>query len=89
MRQEATFFGERELVLVYIAKRLKDALKIEEALASAGLDYLVEADMYVGGFLFRSERTGAFFYVDEEAADPARSVLTKGGWKPYSTDDAG
>jgi len=88
MRQEATFFGERELVLIYIAKRLKDALKIEEQLTAAGVDYLVEADTYVGGFLFRSERTGAFFYVDEGSEEAARTLLSANGWKPYATDGA-
>ena len=88
MRQEDSFFGERELVLIYIAKRLREALKVEQELTSAGLDYLVETDTYVGGFLFRSERAGAFFYVDEATTEPARRLLIKNGRKPYSAEPA-
>src|SRR5579871_3406421 len=61
MRQDPDFFGEKELSLIYIAKRLKDALRLEKALTDGGVDYLVETDTYSGGIIFRSQRTGAFF----------------------------
>ena len=57
-------FGDQELVLVYVAKRLKEALRIEELLTAAGIDYVVEPDKYRGGLIFVSERIGAFVYVD-------------------------
>jgi len=85
MRQDASFFGEQDLSLVYIAKRLKEALAVEERFTAACLDYLVEADSYVGGFLFRSERIGAFFYVKGTDAERARTVLRDNGWRPYQT----
>ena len=50
MKQEAAFFDGKEPVLIYIAKRLKDALKLEGLLTEAGLDYGVEADEYRGGY---------------------------------------
>ncbi len=85
MKQEPEFFGEEvELALIYIAKRLKEALKMEELLNGAGLDYLVEPDRYSGGLIFRSERVGAFFYVLPEKETEAHGVLTTGGFKPYS-----
>jgi hypothetical protein len=74
-----------EGVLIYIAKRLKEALALEEVLTSAGLEYDVEPDTYRGGLIFASERIGAFFYVLPEDADRAREVLRTNRYKPYST----
>jgi hypothetical protein len=83
MRREGTFFGDRELVLIYIAKRLKHALQIESFLTAAGLDYAVEPDRYAGGIVFRAERVGAFFYVLPEVVEPACRLLKENGFKPY------
>lgn len=82
MKQEADFFDGHDPQLIYIAKRLSDALEIEALLTGAGIDYGVEADQYTGGLVFRTERTGAFFYVLPEAAEPARAVLAARGYKP-------
>jgi hypothetical protein len=75
MRREADFFGDREMDLVYIAKKLEEALRLESAFTESGLDYAVETDRYSGGVIFRSERVGAFFYVLPEALDHARQVM--------------
>jgi hypothetical protein len=84
MRRDADFFPDpEELVLVYIAKKLKEALRLEESMAAAGFDYLVEPDTYSGGIIFRSERTGAFFYVAPADEQRAREFLTHEGYKPY------
>jgi hypothetical protein len=80
MRQEADFFGDREMDLVYIAKKLQEALRLESAFTEAGVDYAVEPDKYSGGVIFRSERVGAFFYVLPEAADQARQVMLQHGF---------
>ena len=41
MRREPDFFGEGEdLVLLYIAKKLKEALAVEKLFTDNGLDYL-------------------------------------------------
>ena len=72
------------MVLVYISKRLKEALAIEELFKTAGLDYQVEPDTYVGGIIFRSERTGAFFYVNPEDQTTARQLLTRSGYTALS-----
>ncbi|MBM3784928.1 MAG: hypothetical protein FJW30_11245 [Acidobacteria bacterium] len=82
MRQEDTFFDGREMDLIYIARKLADALELEELLTGAGWDYYVEADEYRGGFLFPSKRTGAFFYVLIEKAEEARAFLRGNGFKP-------
>lgn len=83
MRQEPDFFGEAELVLIYIAKRLKEALALEELLTSSQVDYLVEPDTYKGGLIFASERVGAFFYVMPEAEATTKQLLQANRYKPY------
>ncbi len=69
--------------MIYIAKRLKDALRLEEIFTRAGLDYGVEADEYRGGIIFRSVRAGAFFYVLPGAVETAHRVMRENGYKPY------
>jgi len=81
--REPDFFEDRELSLIYIAKKLKEALALEQLLTEAGLDYLVEPDRYSGGTIFRSERVGAFFYVVPEHEAAAREIMRGGGYKPY------
>lgn len=88
MRRQPDFFGERELALIYIAKRLSEAKKLEAFLTAAGLDYLVEPDRYHGGIIFRSERVGAFFYVPEDTAAPARRLLREKGYRPLEAAGA-
>jgi hypothetical protein len=83
MRQESSFFEGHEPVLIFIAKRLKDALRLEELFTAAGLDYGVEADEYRGGIIFRSVRAGAFFYVLPDAVESAHALLQQNGFKPY------
>ena len=83
MRREADFFQDRELDLIYIAKRLTLALRLETVLSESGVDYAVEADKYYGGVLFRSERVGAFFYVLPEAVESAHEVMRKHGFRPH------
>jgi hypothetical protein len=86
MQRAPEHFGDQELTLIYIAKQLKDALRLETVLTEPGLDYLVEPDKYSGGIIFQSERVGAFFYVapDDEAA--AKDTLSQNGFQPYRTE---
>ena len=72
-----------ELSLVYVAKTLKEALRLEEVLTGAGFDYLVEPDTYRGGVVFVSERVGAFFYVDPADDPAARAAMHRAGFSPY------
>jgi len=83
MRQEPSYFEGKEPVLIYIAKRLKDALRLEEIFTAAGLDYGVEADEYRAGVIFRSVRAGAFFYVLGENVAAAHEVMRAKGYRPY------
>jgi len=83
MKQEAAYFDGVDPALVYIAKKLRDALKLEEIFTEAGIDFGVEADEYRGGIIFQSVRTGAFFYVRPESADAAREVMRRHGYRPF------
>ena len=85
MRREAEFFGDVDLALLYVAKKLKEALALEEVLTGANVEYLVEPDTYRGGIIFASERVGAFFYVPPDALDAAQGVLRAHRYKPYET----
>jgi hypothetical protein len=87
VRQDADFFEEQDLSLIYIAKKLKEALALEELLTASGLDYLVEPDRYSGGLIFRAERVGAFFYVTPENEAAAQTVLRGAGYRPYAIKD--
>ncbi|MDX2178718.1 MAG: hypothetical protein SFV18_03930 [Bryobacteraceae bacterium] len=81
MRRDSDFFGDEELDLVYIAKRLREAKRAEEALDAAEIDYAVEVDKYLGGFLFKRELDGAFFYVRGQSLDAARAAVAGAGLK--------
>ena len=82
VKRPPEFFGEKELTLVYIAKRLRDALRLEEVLTAAGLDYAVETDTYRGGMIFVSERVGAFFYVEPETEPSVRELMRTNRFRP-------
>ena len=83
MKQETSFFEDKSPVLVYIAKRLKDALRLEQILEEAGVDFGVEADEYRAGVVFRTVRAGAFFYVLPDSVERAFAVMELAGYTPY------
>ena len=83
-RRDDEFFGEQELALLYIAKKLRDALRLEEVLTAAGVDYLIETDTYRGGMIFVSERVGAFFYVLPAVLEETRTAIAANGFKPHA-----
>jgi hypothetical protein len=86
MKRDADFFGEGRAELVYIAKRLRDAQRLESILTAAGVDYGVEADTYRGGIVFRTERIGAFFYVLPEALEATYRVMRDKGYQPLEVE---
>ncbi len=85
MRHEADSFCEQELILVYVAKRLKEALAVESAFDAEELDYAVVPTPYTSGLLFRSHRVGAFFYVTPQVAERARVLMLERGFKPFES----
>ena len=85
MQRDSGHLGDQDLALLYVAKKLKEALRLEELLTAAGLDYLVEPDKYRGGLIFQSERIGAFFYVTPPDEPAARHILEREGYLPCAT----
>lgn len=77
MRQTAEYFDEREPELIHIAGTLRGALKLERLLEAESVDYYVETDKYVSGLFFATEKTGAFFYVEEDRAEQCRVLLKR------------
>jgi hypothetical protein len=86
MRRSAEFFGELELDLIYMARRLREALKLEDLLTEAGIDYLVETGTYTAGLLIRRDLTGAFFYVAPVDVPATRRLLVRNRYKPYAPE---
>jgi hypothetical protein len=84
MKHDASFFENKEPVLIYIAKKLQDAVRLEGVFDEAGVDYGVEADHYRGGMIFQAVRVGAFFYVLPDDAEAAREIMRRNGYKPYN-----
>ena len=62
-RREPEAFDGVEAALVYVARKVRHATRVEVLLTEAGIDYAVETDTLVVGIIFRAERVGAFFYV--------------------------
>lgn len=86
MRREPDFFGESELDLIYMARRLREALRLETLLTEAGINYLVETGTYTGGLLLKRELAGAFFYVAPADVAGARQILLNNRYKPYEPE---
>jgi hypothetical protein len=87
MRREPEWFGEDEVELVQLSRKLREAKNVEAALDEAGIDYAVEADKYQATFLlvFPTERYGAFFYVRPPDAARAREHLRAKGFMVMET----
>jgi hypothetical protein len=83
MRRDPDFFGDQELVLVYMARRLRDALAVEGILDRDSLNYALETGHYQSGLLFRTTKIGAFFYVSPQDEERARALLLERGYKVY------
>jgi len=79
VRREAEFFGEQELVLVFMARRLKQALAVEKLFTEGGVDYFLETGPYLSGLLFRSTKIGVFFYTTAQEENRARALLLEHG----------
>lgn len=86
MRRQPDFFDDRELSLVFLARRLREALRLEELLTESGINYCVETADYLGGFLFKRELTGAYFYVDPDDLEKSRRLLLAHRLKPYDPE---
>lgn len=88
MRCAAEDFGEDELELVHISRRLREAKAVEALLTDANVDYVVTPDRYRATFLFffPTQRVGAFFYVSRLDADVSRQLLASRGYQVFEDD---
>ena len=84
MRRPPEFFDDRDITLVHVAGTLRRALRLERLLTENGIDYAVETDRYMSGFLFMTEKTGAFFYVLATDSGRARQLLRKNRFKVHA-----
>lgn len=83
MRRDPEYFRDVELDLIYMAKRLREALRLEKLLTEAGIEYLVETGTYTGGLLMKRDLTGAFFYVAPADLEQTRDLLIANRYRPY------
>jgi hypothetical protein len=81
MKKDAEWFEGREPHLIYIAKHLSDAQRLEEIFNASAVDYGVEADEYQGGVIFRRTRVGAFFYIRPEDRERALATMAQAGFR--------
>lgn len=79
-RREPEHFDGIEPALVYVARKLRHAQRVETLLTEAGVDYVVETDTVSVGFIFRAERVGAFFYVAPTDMERAGQILDREGF---------
>ena len=79
--------SESELVPVYMAASLTEALQAETFLSERGVDYVVRVEPY-GTTLFGSLRHGAWFYVTSGRASYCRSEFEVCGLGPGIVRDA-
>ena len=64
---------------IFAARSLRVALRVEEWLTAAGVDYAVQVEPIGRSLLFRTERMGAVFYVNAGQAAYCREQLTAAG----------
>jgi hypothetical protein len=80
MRREPEFFDDQELVLVYMARRLKHSLAVEKILDEGNVDYVLETGPYQSGLLFRSTKVGVYFYATSAEEGRVRALLSSRGY---------
>lgn len=65
---------------IVIARSLRVALRVEQWLTAAGVDYAVQVESVGRSLLFRTERMGAVFYVNAGQAAYCRERLAAAGF---------
>jgi hypothetical protein len=76
LRRDPDAFGEAALALLFIAGNIHEARSAEGELTKSGIDYCLQTEEFIQGFL-ASTRTGVGFYVLQSEASVARHVLEK------------
>lgn len=78
---DATAFDDREIALVYIAGRMKEAKQVEQLLSAHAVDYAVDVEPFQSQLfgVFTVEYEGVGFYVAAEHAERCRGLLIEQG----------
>ena len=77
-RVEASDFAERDTTLIFLAKDVAEAERVEDLLTDEGVDFMTTLERFVSGLsLFSSERSGIGFHVLGGQADFCRDLLRK------------
>lgn len=73
---------DEELALVYVAGRIREAKRVERALAEHGVAYRLEETAFARGFVFSTNRLlpGVGFYVAASQAAASRHLLGSKGF---------
>ena len=81
MKRDEDYFGEEELELVHISRKLREARAVEALLTELEIDYLAEARTFRTTLLLviPVDRIGAYFYVRIPEAPGCRETLTARG----------
>lgn len=87
-RRDPEHFDAIEPELIYVARRLRHARRVEVLLTEARIDYAVETDLIASGVLFPTQRMGAFFYVAPDDVPAARAALEREGFALIVADDS-
>ena len=69
----------RDPELIFIGRTVRLAVRAEERLTTAGIDYAVQIESIGRSVLFRTERMGAAIYVTAGQAAYCREQLTAAG----------
>lgn len=86
---DADTFGDVECARIYMAGRLREAQRVEQALTDGGVDYFVEIEKFRKNLLgvIPREYDGAAFYVAAERAESSRRLLVSAGLRSGIIED--
>ncbi len=89
-RVDAETFAGKDTVRVYIAARVREALRVEQRLSVLGIDYVVEIEPYQTRLLglLPVEYRGATFYVLADCAESCRRALVEAGLSTGLVDES-
>ncbi len=87
-RVDAEAFAGKDAARIYIAGRVREALRVEQVLSALAVDYVVEIEPYQTRLLglLPVEYRGATFYVLAGCAESCRRALVDAGLRAGLVD---
>ena len=74
-RVDSSDFANRETCLIFLARNVREATRVEALLNGQEIDYTIELERYVTGIIVASERSGLGFHVLAGQAEFCRALL--------------